>query len=197
MRVMRSRPGFTVLEVMVAAGIFMLIFMGSYALMDTSMTSFRRTRAQTNADVDAAVLSMQRMLEEVREAKQVNLPSSSWMQLYYPPVGADGRYNRLQNGVDPASLVEYYRSDSSGDPAQVGTWLWRRVFDGSKLAVCRNIEGLAFALDSPRSVRLTVRATHALYAPDAASIVTDNTRPENYAHTDLVQRVIYLRNYGP
>jgi type II secretory pathway pseudopilin PulG len=197
MRRMRSRPGFTILEVMVAAGLFMVIFMGGFAMLGTSMISFRRTRAQTNSDVDATVLSMQRMIEEVREAKQVILAASNWIQIYYPPVGPDGRYNRLLNGVDPASLVEYYLSDSTGNTGVSGTWLWRRVYGGAKLAVCRNVEALGFTLDSPRSVRVTVRTTHALYAPDATSIVTDNTRPQDYAHTDLVQRVIYLRNYGP
>jgi hypothetical protein len=194
MKGMHLRPGFTVLEVMVAAGIFMLIFVGGYTLMQTSMTSFRRTRAQTNADVDATVMSMQRMISEVREAKTVAIPSATWMKLTFPLLEADGRYNRYV--PDPASLVEYYRSDSTGDPAvSSGTWLWRRVFSGAKTVLCRNIEGLGFASETPRSVRITVRATHALFAPDDGSIVTNTSNPSEYAHTDLVQRVVYLRNF--
>jgi type II secretory pathway pseudopilin PulG len=194
MKRIRSRPGFTVLEVMVAAGIFMMIFAGGYTLLDTSMKSFRRTRAQTNSDVDAAVLSMQRMVDEVREAKTVTvLNSGTRMQLIYPLLGADGHYDRMT--ADPASLVEYYQSDSTGAYGQAGTWLWRKVFGGTPACVCRNIEALTFTSDTPRSVRITVRSTHALFAPDAGSVTTDNTHPENYAHTDLVQRVVFLRNF--
>lgn len=204
MKRIRSRPGFTVLEVMVAAGIFMLIFAGGYTLLDTSMKSFRRTRAQTNSDVDAAVLSMQRMVDEIREAKTVtvlnpglpaNQPSGTRMQLIYPLLGADGHYDRMT--ADPASLVEYYQSDSTGAYGQAGTWLWRKTFGGTPTCVCRNIESLTFTSDPApsRSVRITIRSTHALFAPDAGSVTTDNTHPENYAHTDLVQRVVYLRNF--
>jgi hypothetical protein len=198
MKRIRSRPGFTVLEVMVAAGIFMMIFAGGYTLLDTSLKSFRRTRAQTNSDVDAAVLSMQRMVDEVREAKTVTVlnpgpTSGSRMQLIYPLLGADGHYDRMI--ADPASLVEYYQSDSTGAYGQTGTWLWRKVLGGTPACVCRNIESLVFTSDSPHTVRITVRATHALFAPDAGSVTTDGTHPENYTHTDLVQRVVFLRNY--
>jgi len=194
MKHIRSRPGFTVLEVMVAAGIFMMIFAGGYTLLDTSMKSFRRTRAQTNSDVDAAVHSMQRMVDEIREAKTVTvLNSGTRMQLIYPLLGAGGQYDRMV--PDPASLVEYYQSDSTGAYGQAGTWLWRKVFGGTPSCVCRNIEALTFTSDTPRSVRITVRSTHALFAPDAGSVTTDNTHPENYAHTDLVQRVVFLRNF--
>ena len=177
----RGRAGFTLIEMAVAVGVFALVGVIACNVWIAAIRSFDVTASRTVADTDA-VICMQRMIADVREAKSVQWVTSNHIRLIFPVKNADGSYNRLVS--DTANPVDYLQSDSSGADGHAGTWLWRRDASGTSRPLARDVHSLEFQIDDPThptSVRITV-TTRTNYAGGEAE-------------TSLTERVVYLRNY--
>lgn len=198
------RPGFTVLEIMVAAGIFSVIFLGGYTMLSTASHSFDRNAAQSNADTDA-VLGMQHIIADLREAKSfviTNAGPQGRIVITYP-VRIDGNgdgdnldpednYDRYTADTDPDNQVTYYLQDrmlyrlkpnEDPDPVPI-RWGQNDEF---------GVEALRFDSDSPSSVKITVKASvrRHIATRDASTGEMDRI-PKT---TELTQRLVYLRNW--
>jgi len=202
-----KRPGFTLLEVMVAAGIFSLVFLGGYAMLATASHSFDRNSAQTHADVDA-VLAMQHIIGDLREAKSftiVNGGPQGRIVISYPvqlDTDGDGQpdaFDRFFTDPNPDNQVTYYvqnrtlwrlRPSEHPDPMPVR---WGVNDEGGADVNESGIEALHFASDSPLSVKVTVRTSFRRKIPTPDP---ETGAPIRVAKTtELTQRLVYLRNW--
>jgi prepilin-type N-terminal cleavage/methylation domain-containing protein len=204
-----ARPGFTVLEVMVAAGIFSLIFLGGYTMLSTASHSFDRNAAQSNADTDA-VLGMQHIIADLREAKSFTIddPGPEGRIVITFPIGIDidgdgnpdsdgdgnpEAYDRYVPDTDPNNQVTYYLDDrvlyrlkpseNGGNPIPIR---WGQSDE-------YGVEELRFESTSPLSVKITVKASVRRH------IATRDPGTGNWDRipktTELTQRLVYLRNW--
>ena len=170
--------GFTLFETVMACVILALIGFGICSVWIQAMWSYDKTATQTASDADA-VLAMQHMIADVREAKFVTLVSATDMKLIFPIKNADGTYDRTI--PDTNNPIDYLQSDSSGVAGRTGTWLWRKVTNGASRPVARDLDSILFESDTPASVKIT--------------ITTRNKARRGDAVTQLTHRVVYLRNY--
>lgn len=190
----KSRPGFTVLEIMVAAGIFSLIFLGGYTMLSTASHSFDRNAAQSNADTDA-VLGMQHIISDLREAKSFTIADDGpegRIVITFPVLNADGNYDRYIPDPDPDNQVTYYlqnrtlyrlKPSESPNPVPI-RWGQNNEY---------GVEELYFVSDSPLSVKITVKASVRRHIPTRDPVTGNWDRlPKT---TELTQRLVYLRNW--
>lgn len=175
----RTDKGYTLVEVLVTASIMSMISLICVSLLISAMNSFDSTTSQTYADSDA-VLAMQRIVADVREAKSFQiLANGRRLRLIFPRTLLQGYYDRRE--ADTGNQIDYYLSDSTGVPGHTGTYLWRGKNDNNRTRVGKNINNLLFELDTTRSVRITVVSRH------------ESAKGERT--TSLTERVVYLRNY--
>ncbi len=178
MNTWKSKAGYTLTEVMTTILIFGLVTTCAMAMFLTSIRVYDRTTTQAYTDADA-VIAMQRMVMDVREAKSVNLLDNGHrLQIIFPIRTSDGSYDR--HFSDDTHPIEYYLSDSTGIVGRTGTWLWKSN-SGTCEPIKRDVESLVFEQDTARSVKIT--------------IVTVNNTASGPQQTELTQRVVYLRNY--
>jgi len=171
--------GYTLIEVLVTAGIMSMISLTCMSLLVGAMSSYDSTAGQTYADSDA-VLAMQRIVSDVREAKSFNiLANGRRLRLKFPRTLPQGYYDRRE--VDTGNQIDFYLSDSTGVPGHTGTYLWRGKDNNDRMRVAKNISNLLFESDTTRSVRITVVSRH------------ESAKGERT--TSLTERVVYLRNY--
>lgn len=188
MDIRTRRSGHVLLEAVMVAGIMALIGAGALLIMVSSAACFDNTTVQAFTDVNA-VIAMQRIVGDVREAKNVVPLSAGGHEqtvgpraLIIPPVRTDeGYYDR--HDEDTLHQVEYYLSDETGNPANNGTWLWRDENNGDQEVLKKDVQELSFEKDEDtrRAVKIT--------------IVTENEAASGPKRTELTQRVVYLRNY--
>lgn len=118
-----NRRGMTLVEVMVVMGITTLMVTSVLAMLLQTVRRCETEVKQGGTDTDA-VLAMQMMVSDIREAKKVTpLASGTQIQIIKPARSPEGYYNR--NIEDIAHPICYYISDSSHIPGRTGTWLWR------------------------------------------------------------------------
>lgn len=178
MKPRQNENGYTLTEIMTTMVIFGLVTTCAIAMFLTSVKVYDRTTTQAYTDTDA-VIAMQRMVLDVREAKSVAiLDNGARLQIIFPIKTQNGAYDR--HFSDDAHPVEYYLSDSTGALGRTGTWLWRNNSD-TREPIKRDVESLLFEQDTARSVKITV--------------ITLNNTAEGPQRTELTQRVVYLRNY--
>jgi prepilin-type N-terminal cleavage/methylation domain-containing protein len=171
--------GYTLTELMIAAGIASILSLGCIAMFIAASKSFDATTAQSYSDFDA-VIAIQKIVNDVREAKNFSIiADGKRLRLVFPKMLDIGYYNRRE--PDTANQIEYYLSDETGLPGRTGTYLWRGKSDGSRTRVAKNISSLSFQTDTTRSVKITVVAT--------------NPSSHGPKSTRLTERVVYLRNY--
>jgi len=181
MRVLKSRKGVTLMEVLLVAGLMGFVFTGAAAVMTSSFRCFENTSAQTFTDTDA-VIAMQLIVTDIREACGCTLQDSGTrLTVVFPTRTADGYYDRTQ--PDTANPTDYYRSDSSGVIGREGTWLWRKKASGASKVLRKDVSGLLF--EQPDGIKREVTIT----------ITTRNNTASGHKATELKQRVVYMRNY--
>jgi hypothetical protein len=208
----RRRPGFTLLETMVAGSCFSMVFMGGYFMLNTASVAFDRNTAQSDADVHA-VLAMQHIIADLREAKQLQItnpgPSTgSQLVITYPMKNADGSFDRFFIDTNPDNQVTYFVQNrtlwrlceaDSPDPVPVCRGMNDEFGEGEEADAPgtwtneSGIESISFTTDSPRSVRVTVRTNirRRIPTPDA-----ETGEPVRVSQTtELTERLVYLRNW--
>jgi Tfp pilus assembly protein PilW len=179
MRSIDNNSGYSLIEVLVVMGVTTMVLICTMSMMVGALSSFEGTTVQTHTDSDA-VVAMQRIVSDIREAKSFTiLDNGHCLQLTFPKVMTGGYYNRKE--ADTANPMNYYLSDTSGTQGQSGNLLWRKTSSTSFRRVARNIESVDFEIDTTRSVKITV--------------VARNATANGSKSTDLTERVVYLRNY--
>lgn len=179
MRILAKRGGYTLVEVLTATAITTLIAAGGLSMMISAMRCFDNTSVKTYTDSDA-VIAMQKIVSDVREAKSVSIISGgSSLRVTFPIMTSDGYYDRHQ--TDTANQVDYYLSDSTGVSGRSGNWLWRCKINATPQIVKRDVVAVAFEQDTARSIKITLTA--------------QNQAASGPKRTDLTQRIVYLRNY--
>jgi prepilin-type N-terminal cleavage/methylation domain-containing protein len=175
---MKTRSGFTLVEVMISLSILSLVLFAAASLTVTAGRSFDLTSAQLSA-CQSASIAVENMNQDLREAKQVTITSATEMVVYYPQLAADGTY--IHNALDTVDTVTYYRgwSDGTADPA--GDSLLRLRAGGTAQVMCSGVTTVQFVSSNPSSVDITLD--------------TQRYTEISSAQCNMVHRAIFLRNY--
>ena len=179
-RLRTSGRGYTLIEVSVASFILLLVMTGVLGILNTAGRLEQNVLLQQGTDTQAA-LAMNRMVADVREAKQVQLVTSYQCRIYYPVTRADGNYDRFV--TDTAHYVQYARTTSTGQVSATGTYLWKStdLLSGSKVA--KDVTDFEVTLQGNNAVRLSLR------------VQKSGNSAVRAGDTQLNERVLYLRNY--
>lgn len=187
MKIIGCKKGFTLVEVMVASMIMVGIFLGTASMMISTMHCYESEVTQIDTDTDA-VMAMQLIVRDVRESRSVDITANGTHLTITPPYRVEaGYFDRTLS--DEGNLVDYYLSNQSGSTNASGTCLWRQEADQDARLVKKDVDSLVFEYGDDdqdalkhSSIKITIRTK------------IDITR--GYRHTDLTQRVVYLRNYS-
>jgi hypothetical protein len=172
-----GRRGYTVTEVVTASALIVMVLTAITAILSMAGTMDQQVTLQTDAD-QGAVRAMNRMILEIREAKEVEIPNEYTIKVYYPIVRADGNYDRFV--TDYTKWIQFARTTANGTPSATGTYLWRRTQASTGKWLARDIKSFAALQNSTNSVRLTLELEK----------VSGNRK----GITQLTERVLYLRN---
>lgn len=184
---MRNRRGFTLPEVMIATLIMSLLLMCIVAMWMSTMRRCETEMAQLGADTNA-VLAMQTMVSDVREAKTVTiLAGGAQLRVTKPVRSAQGYYDRTQS--DTTHQINYYLSNHTGSIGSTGTYLWRSQ-DGVARCIRKDVGALLFETDVPKSIQITIETRENVSSQAMKMNVHDVG-----VYTRLTDRVVYLRNY--
>lgn len=179
MPILRQNSGHTLIEALVAVSIMGLITAGAMLMMTGSARCFDDTSTQVFTDSDA-VIAMQMIVNDVREAKSINIiAGGERLRVVFPKKTEDGYYDRHE--PDMANQIDYYLSNETGVPGQNGTWLWRGKNNNNREPLKKDVADIDFEQDTSRSVKIT--------------IIARNPAASGPKETCLTQRVVYLRNY--
>lgn len=175
---MKTRSGFTLIEVLVSLSILTVVLSAAASLTVTAGRSFDLTGAQLNASQNASI-GVQNMNQDLREAMQVTISSATDMLVYYPQVASDGTY--IHGALDSTDYIEYYRGRSDGTADAAGDKLLRKRSGRTAQVICSGVTNVQFTSSNPSSVDITLDTQH--YTEVSS------------AQCDMVHRAIFLRNY--
>jgi type II secretory pathway pseudopilin PulG len=175
---LRGNGGYTMLEALIVMSIMAFVAVGAMSMMTSSARCFDDNSVQAFTDTDAAI-AMQMIVNDVREAKSVNIIGGNRLKVIFPKKTDSGYYDRHE--PDMTSQIEFYLSDETGVLGRSGTWLWKSNSTGNRQPLKKDVSDLSFEPDTARSVKIT--------------IVTQNKAASGIKETQLTERVVYLRNY--
>jgi prepilin-type N-terminal cleavage/methylation domain-containing protein len=175
---MRTRRGFTLIEMTLVSMIMSLLVVGIASLFSNTIKSFTNTTNQYDADMSASI-ALQIVNRDLQEAKQVQIISPTSIRVYYPKLEANGTYNRTI--LDAVNYVDFYRGKLDGTPSTTGKCLIRKPAVGELRPICEDVKEVQFMSISPSSVDITLR--------------TERKTDTVVRHCDMVHRAIFLRNY--
>ena len=173
-----NRRGYTVFEVSVAASILLLIATGTLSVLSTAARLEQAVVLQRDTD-QQAVEAMSWMVNDIREAKRVDVITASQFRIYYPLLRGDGHYDRYVTDED--HYTQYALTDSSGHLNANGGHLWRSTDTQAGKSIARSITRLSCVLQGKNAIRLSVRS--------------QKSGRGRAGDTLLNERVLYLRNY--
>ena len=153
-----------------------LLTVGALLSMCIKMT--QSTLLSTSANT-SAVKAINRMILDIREAKQVNVISANHIQIFFPVMGSNGMYDRTR--LDSTHWIDYSETNSAGTLTTGGGYLWRKTESSAGWAVAKNIQTFTVTSFASNAIRLTV------------DVMQQEGSAQGTTHLD--QRVIYLRNY--
>jgi prepilin-type N-terminal cleavage/methylation domain-containing protein len=175
---MKQRPGFSLVETLIALGLVGMVLTGAAMLSVNGGRSFDRTSAQLDADRGASV-AVQRMMLDLQEAKQVQIISTTRLRVFFPQVAADGTY--IRSALDSVNTIDFFRGTSAGSASATGDCLIRQPAGGAARVVCGGVTNIQFASTNPSSVDITVS--------------TQQSSVASPAQCNMEHRAIFLRNY--
>jgi hypothetical protein len=156
---------------------------------------------QGSTDTDA-VLAMQAMVSDIREAKTVTILAGGAQLLVVKPTrvsATQGSYYD-RSAADTTHPINFYLSDATGTVGRSGTYLWRsEVKDAGTIFRCirkdMDPQGLLFETDVPKSVQITIKTKTAVSHEAAGQHQTTGRNLETQGiYTQLTDRVVYIRN---
>jgi type II secretory pathway pseudopilin PulG len=175
---MKARAGFTHIEAMISLAILSFVITGAAMMSTSAGRSFDRTAAQLDADRGASG-SVQRMMLDLEEAKQVTVVSTTFLRVFFPQVAADGTY--IRSALDNVNYIEYYRGTSAGTANTTGDCLVRKPAGGTARVITSGVANVQFASTNPSSVDITLQTLRPSFVGNA--------------RCDMLHRAIFLRNY--
>lgn len=199
----RNRRGMTMIEMTISMAITALVVIGAMAMLLQTARRCETESSQGSTDTDA-VLAMQTMVSDIREAKSVSILAGGAQLSVIKPIRVtqtQGRYYD-RSASDTSHPINYYVSDSTHTVGRTGTWLWRSEVKstGTEYRCVRKSMapsgGLVFETDVPKSIQITIK-TKAAVSHGAAGqhqAVGRNIERDGI-YTQLTDRVVYLRNY--
>lgn len=201
-----NRRGMTMIEMTVAMAITALMVTCTMAMLLQTVRRCETELTQGSTDTDA-VLAMQTMVSDIREAKTVTIlapgPASGAQLLVVKPTkvsATQGSYYD-RSASDTTHPINFYLSDATHTVGRAGTYLWRsEVKDTGTVYRCirkdMDPQGLVFETDVPKSVQITIRTKIAVSHEAAGQHQTTGKNIEREGiYTQLTDRVVYLRNY--
>src|SRR6266849_8025448 len=138
---MKTRAGFTLVEVLISLGILTLVLTGAAMLTISAGRSFDLTGAQLDA-CQGASIAVQNINQDLREAKQVTILSPTSMQVFYPQIAGDGTY--IHGALDSVDTVTYFRGRSDGTNDAAGDRLLRQRAGEGAHVVCSGVTTVQF-----------------------------------------------------
>jgi hypothetical protein len=187
---MRRRRGMTVIEVVMAAGMGVLVLVAAGMLVRLAHSTWYRSSAEDDA-TEVLQQAIRRFSPDVRAGLRVHSTksSSSRLVVVLPKTGTDGKYVvPLADGAE----VSFYLSDTTGALDKTGTILWRSV---------NSVPDTAWSLQGDEGrVDLGVASLAFTYYPsvtDARSVqvsVTTRQGDVNGCVSRSASTEIYLRN---
>lgn len=177
-RILRTnRRGYTVAEMAVSAALVVVVLVGLASILSMAGAMEQTVTLQMDAD-QSAVQGMNKMITEIREAKEVSVVQPYQFKIYYPVMRSNGRYDRFV--TDTNYYVQYAQTTSTGTPSSTGTYLWRSASNNAGRAVAKNIKQFIVSSNDAHSIKLTLR--------------TEKQAGKYKGGTELDGRVLYLRN---
>jgi hypothetical protein len=172
-----NRRGYTVTEVVTASALILMVLSAVTAILSMAGTMEQTVTLQTDADQEA-VRAMNRMILEVREAKEVAIPAAHRYVVYYPVIRSDGHYDRFV--TDYNNWTEYRQANADGTANAEGKYIFRVTSAGASRSIAKDVKLLRAVQNSTNSVRLTVEL--------------EKKSGSRTGNTQLTERVLYLRN---
>jgi hypothetical protein len=174
----KSRRGITIAEMMIAASLLVVSISGTVSIV--GMAGRAEVAIRLQSDVDrGCTTAMQRIIQDVREAKEVQVLAPHQFRIFYPVRRPEGYYDRSQTNFD--AYVEYVRADASGAPDAQGGFLRRKTNAGASEVVAKDVEAMLVRTDTGESVRV--------------ALTLGKTERQKSYEAKLDERVIYLRNH--
>jgi hypothetical protein len=187
MKRFRNRRGSTLIEVIVSTGITVIILGATAAMTIATMRCYDTESAQCSSDNDA-ILAMQRIILDVREAASARpIANGERIRIILPTkvdLGNDDYYYDCSQNPDTAHQFDYYISDETGVPGHRGSCLWKGKNNNDRELIMRNVEYLYCEQpldDIKKEIWITLR-----------TIQNTSRGPRT---TELTQRAVYMRNY--
>jgi hypothetical protein len=172
-----TKRGATLTEVLVVSAITVITLSSLASIMSFAGQVEQVTEMHSDTNRHAS-MAMQHVLQDVREAKEVEVLAEHRFRIYYPIIRSDGHYDRFR--TDYTVYVEYAQTDAAGQPNPEGGYLWRRTQADTGEAVARNVKLMRVTPNSDNSIRI--------------SLHVEKTARRSRSETRLDERVIYMRN---
>lgn len=173
----RQQGGFTLVEVIVSAGLLCLVLVGTVVLFTSTCRLWRVGTSGTSANIYGS-LAMRKIVTDIQEGQSAYAEGNRLCVQYpYYDTGS-GIYDRNTQG----DLAEFYLSGDNGTetPSSNGdNTLWKQVGD-TRTRVAAHIHNFEFDLAGSTLLRLRVWG----WQSENASI-----------NPDLVQQSVSLRNH--
>jgi hypothetical protein len=172
-----SRRGYTVAEIVVASALLFVVLISTTAILSMAGGMQQSVSLQTDAD-QVASRAMNRMILEIREAKDVQITAAHQIRVFYPVTREDGHYDRFVK--DPNNWIDFYRADAAGHVSSTGKYLQRCAARGSCSPIATDVKAFVVERNSANSVRITLKV--------------ESVAGTKKGSTQLTERVLYLRN---
>ncbi len=193
-----NRRGMTLLEVLITLGITTMLVVSVMSMLLMTVRRCETEMTQTGTDTDA-VLAMQMMVNDIREAKKIEpMDDNTQIRIIKPIRALQGYYDR--SAEDTNHPICYYISNYSHIPGRTGTWLWRsEVKSGYTEYRCirKDLDpnGLVFDQPEPQEVGITLKIKSTVSHGASGLNRGEVNLERDGLCTELTDRVVYLRNY--
>ena len=157
----KTRSGFTLIEVMISAGLLCMALVATLILL-TSMLNMWAKGASGTSSNSYAGLAMRKLVLEVEEGRLATMldmetdPDTGTvygkrLQVDFPYYSATlGSYIRTQ----PGNTAIYYLSGPTGNEG-AGAYLWKSV-GATKTKLAKNVESITFVVTNSTLVRINL-----------------------------------------
>jgi hypothetical protein len=145
----KPRRGGTLPELMMAMVIMVLIMGVLGGIFFSPLQVWRRCSAQSQADPPAHI-SLDRVTSELRNAYKINSPADATDYISFDlPVKSEVEPHPNLIPLQSWCTIRYYLSDSTGNEAHTGTYLWRKKTDTatgavSSAVIAKNVQSMIF-----------------------------------------------------
>jgi len=178
--VLRSRRGFTLVEVMMSTVIMMVVVSTIYLMLTAGRVSWQTNSLKLSLRSEC-VKALREMDVAIREASPGQLFASGGVLVCRIPGDGDNDGDAIDptGGVEWGALLQFSLGGTDGEQ------LIRTDGLGSNRIVANHITGLQFAVDDPGDP-----------GEVAVTVTASDTTPSGFVLMETLERTISLRNEG-